>query len=299
MHGSETTDNAYVALTEEHSGSEDRWAFGTGFSEALAGVDTTIPGHVNRADLSTYCLMLGDDALVLSQRLIEWCTDAPELEEEVALANIALDLLGQARLLLARSGVAEGIGRDEDTLAYFRDAEEFRNVVLAEVPGGDFGRSVLRLLVVATWRLALFRRLVDAHDPVLAAIAARGVNECTYHAEYAAAWTVRLGDGTDYSHERMLAAVADVDPHYAQLFRAHPVEKRLAEQGVATDPATLREEVGTALEPVLDAARLDWQPTAAPGTPPPWGRDGQHTPGLSELLTEMQSVARAHPNARW
>lgn len=294
-------DNAYTALTEDHSGTEDRWAFGTGFTAALSGVDTTFPRDVDRTELAAYCRMLGDDALVLAQRLIEWCTDAPELEEEVALANIALDLLGQARLLLARAGEAAGEGDDEDTLAYFRDAAEFRNVELVEAPGGDFGQSIARLLVFATWRLALLRRLVHSRDPVLAAIAARGVNESYYHRDYAAAWAVRLGDGTEYSHERMRVGLAAVWPQYPPLFCGHTIETRLAEQGVAVDPGTIRVEVDSALQHVLAQATVDWPDDGASGAAAarPLGREGSHSTALHALVAELQSVARAHADARW
>lgn len=289
-------DNIFTGLTEEHDG-DARWAFGTGFTEALAGVDTTLPAGVDGRDLALYCQMLGDDSLIQAQRLVHWVTDAPELEEEVALANIALDLLGQARLLLARAGQADGTGRDEDAFAYHRDPEEFRNVRLAEAPRGDFARCVATLLVLSTWRLALFTRLADSKDPVLSAIAAKGVNEVAYHREYAVSWALRLGDGTEYSHERMAGAVADVWPLTGELFATHPVEAALADQGVAVDPATVREEVHQVLDQVLTAATLE--------APAPFpvaelaGREGRHTDELAPLLTELQRVARQHPEATW
>src|SRR5882757_7356226 len=205
-------DHVYLSLTEEHDGGDARWAFGTGFHDPLHGVDTAVPEEVDPAELTALCLALADDALVSAQRLAEWCTRAPELEEEVALANIGLDLLGQARLLYARCGQLDGTGRDEDAYAYFRDAGEFRNVRLAELPGGDFAFAIVRLLVLSVWRLALFGRLASAADPVLAAIAAKGVPELTYHRQYAADWAVRLGDGTEQSHARMRAALDQVAP---------------------------------------------------------------------------------------
>ncbi|WP_067964852.1 1,2-phenylacetyl-CoA epoxidase subunit PaaC [Nocardiopsis trehalosi] len=292
-----TGDNVYDALTADHDGTDARWAFGTGFTDALAGVDTAVPDGVDGRDLGRYCEMLGDDALVLAQRLAQWCTSAPELEEEVALANIALDLLGQARLLLARAGQADGTGRDEDAFAYRRGPEGFRNVRLVEEPNGDFARSTARLLVAATWRLAVFTRLADSADPVLAAVAAKGTAELAYHRDYAAAWTVRLGDGTAYSRDRMAAGLAEVWPATAELFTAHPVERRLAACGAAVDPADVRDEVTGVLRTVLEAATL-----AVPDPPPPAapaGRDGGHTPHLAPLLEELQRVARAHPDATW
>src|SRR5262245_52068104 len=152
-------DHVYLSLAEGHDDSDARWAFGTGFEDPLYGVDTAVPEGVDAAALAARCLALGDDALVLAQRLAEWITRAPELEEEVALANIGLDLLGQARLLYSRAGQTDGTGRTEDAYAYFRDAAGFRNVRLAELPNGDFAFSVLRLLVFASWRLAHFTEL--------------------------------------------------------------------------------------------------------------------------------------------
>ncbi|WP_197321546.1 1,2-phenylacetyl-CoA epoxidase subunit PaaC [Saccharomonospora sp. NB11] len=294
-------DNAYEAITES---GDARWAFGTGFTDPLSGVDTSVPSDVDAGKLADYCLMLGDDALVLSHRLQEWCTNAPELEDEVAIANIALDLLGQARLLLTRAGAAEevatGRGRSEDELAYFRSEHEFRNVRLAELPRGDFGELIARLLVFATWRLAVFQRLCTSRDPVLAAVAAKAVKELTYHRDYAAQWAVRLGDGTEYSHERMREGLATVWPYVDELFTAHDVERDLAEVGVGVDPAPLRSEFDDVLAQVLHAATLDVPEIAGlPGVSGRAGRHGVHTEALGYLLAELQSVARAHPDATW
>ncbi len=281
-------DNAYEAITEEND--HTHWAFGTGFDDPLAGVDTAVPQGMDRADLAAYCLMLGDDALIMSHRLAEWCTNAPELEDEVAIANIALDLLGQARLLLSRSAQASGSG-DEDTLACLRDAHEFRNVHLAEVERGDFAHEVARLLAFSTWRLAVLTRLTDSPDPVLAAIATKGVKELSYHRDYAAGWTVRLGDGTDLSHERMSRALLDVWPYVGELFAAHAVELR-----VGVDPRVVRDEFDSVIARVFTAAGLDLPDAAPTGGS---GRDGAHTEAMGALLSEMQSVARANPDATW
>ena len=313
-------DDAYQALTDHDD--DARWAYGTGFADPLAGVPTALPDGVDGADLAAYCLMLGDDALILSHRLQQWVTRAPELEDEMAIANIALDLLGQARLLLTRAGEAEGAGRDEDDLAYLREPADFRHVRLAEVRDDDFGHLIARLLVFATWRLALLDRLSASRDPVLAAIAAKGVKEVTYHREYAAGWAVRLGDGTPLSRERMQAGLDAVWPLIDELFEPHPIERRLT--GVAVDPASLRPEFDAVLAQVLAAATLD---TSAPGnathdasasggamrdaqvsgtttheeamlgkTP---GRDGRHGGELAEILAEMQGLARATPGGVW
>ncbi|WP_448620737.1 1,2-phenylacetyl-CoA epoxidase subunit PaaC [Geodermatophilus sp. URMC 65] len=296
----------YEALDHAHGG-EGHWAFGTGFDEPLAGVDTTVPDDIDPADLGEYCLVLGDDALVLAQRLTQWITAAPELEEEVAIANVALDLLGQARLLLARAGSVGVLGRsrdkatesipDEDALAYFRDPDEFRSSGLVEAPNGDFAQTMVRLLVAATVRLAVFTRLRGSRDPVLAAIAAKGVNELAYHRDHAARWVLRLGDGTAESHRRAQAAADTVWPLLADVFTATDVERRLTEAGVAVDPADVREEVSSVLTQVLDQATLrvpEWPADTAPR-----GRVGEHGPELAELLGTLQGLARQHPAATW
>jgi ring-1,2-phenylacetyl-CoA epoxidase subunit PaaC len=284
-------DNAYEALNSEGDapGVDRHWAFGTGFADPLSGVDTTVPADVDAEALAAYCLMLADDALVLSHRLQEWCTRAPELEDEVALANIGLDLLGQARLLLTRAGKADGTERSDDDFAFRRDAPEFRNVRLVELANGDFAVSMARLLVFSTWRLALLQRLVTAADPVLAAIAAKGVKEVAYHRDYSAGWVVRLGDGTELSHERMQAGLAAIWPYVGELFAPHPSE--------LVDPASVRDEFDAVIAQVLDAAGLRLPESVGPVRV--LGRDGEHTEALAELLAEMQSVARAHPGATW
>jgi ring-1,2-phenylacetyl-CoA epoxidase subunit PaaC len=297
-------DTAYEAIIEETDAGH-RWAFGTGFTDPLAGVDTTVPDGVDGADLAGYCLMLGDDALVMSHRLQQWLARAPELEEDTALANIALDLLGQARLLLSRAGAADGSKRTEDDYAFGRGEREFRNVRLAEVTDADFAGLVARLLVFSTWRLALLVRLRGSADPVLAAVAAQGVKEVTYHRDYAAQWVIRLGDGTDYSRDRMEAGLAAVAPLVAELFAPSAVEQRLAEVGVAVDPAGLRAEFDAVIAAVLTAAQLA---TAGPkwadvpglaGVSGQAGREGVHTEAMGYLLAELQSVARAMPGATW
>lgn len=295
-------DNAYDAITEG-SGDERYWAFGTGFDDPLSGVDRAVPAGVSDVDLVAYCLMLGDDALILSQRLTEWCSRAPELEEDVALANIALDLLGQARMLLSRAGEVEGARRDEDALAYLRDEHEFRNVRLAEIdcgpgPGGNFATTIARLLVFSSWRLALFERLTDSADPVLAAIAAKGVKELAYHRDHAAQWTLRLAGGTEYSRARMIAGLERVWPLVAELFTPHEIELRLP--GVAVDPVSVQSEVDDVLDTVFAAAELA-RPDVAPMSTVAGraGRDGVHTETLGYLLAELQHLARALPGAVW
>jgi ring-1,2-phenylacetyl-CoA epoxidase subunit PaaC len=311
-------ENVYDALATADD--DGRWAFGTGFDAgdpAFTAITAPAPEGVDQADLATYCLMLADDALIASQRLAGWTAKAPELEEEVALANIALDLLGQARVLLSRAGhlgAAEpyrgersdggggcvGPQDDEDVLTYFRDDRAFRNVTLAETDLGDFGRTIAWILVFAAWRLALMQRLTGSRDPVLAAVAGKAVKELTYHRDYAAQWVLRLGDGTELSHARMQAGLDGVWPHVEELFLAHDVERRLVEAGVAVDPAELRGDVDAVVAQVLPAATLTRPETPAVGlVGGRGGRDGVHTEALGGVLALMQSLARAHPGATW
>jgi ring-1,2-phenylacetyl-CoA epoxidase subunit PaaC len=293
------TDDEFAAYQSLAEDTEDhRWAFGTGFTDPLEGIDASVPDGVDAAALATYCLMLGDDALIYSHRLQQWMTRLPELEEETAVANIALDLLGQARMLLARAGLAEGAGRQEDRLAFFREENEFRNVRLVEALDADFAELTGRLLVFSAWRLALFSRLAVSRDPVLAAIAAKGVNELSYHRDYAAQWVIRLGDGTRLSHDKMQAALGAIWPLVDELFRADDVVAALP--GVAADPREVRAEVAAVLDTVLAAATLD-RPEAAPMAQVAGqsGRDGVHTEAFGYILAELQSLARAHPEATW
>jgi ring-1,2-phenylacetyl-CoA epoxidase subunit PaaC len=241
--------------------------------------------------LFDYVLGLGDDALISAQRLGWWISRAPELEEDVALANIGLDQLGQARTLLAYAGEVEGDGRSEDDLAYFRDEREFRNVKLVERPMTDFGVAMARLLVVATWQSHLYDALRTGPDATLAGVAGKAVKEVAYHLDHAAHWVLRLGDGTDDSHTRMQAALNAEWP---------VVEERFAGLGElppgAVDPRTLREPV------LADLARVIGQATlSVPDVRPALGggRDGLHTEEMGFVLAEMQHLARSHPGATW
>jgi ring-1,2-phenylacetyl-CoA epoxidase subunit PaaC len=312
MHSTDETtmdhDSAYSGLVDLDE--NDQWAFGTSFHDPLAGVDTTLADGIDGADLAAYCLMLGDDALICAQRQIQWCAHAPELEEEVALANIGLDLLGQARLLLARAAAAEPsvvptlpMGSPvpaEDALAFFRDEPHFRCLRLVELDNGDFACSTVRLLAFSAHRLALLTRLRASRDPVLAAVAAKGVQEVTYHRDYAARWLITLAQGTDESRRRTTAAMSRVWPYVSEMFDPHPVEKRLATAEAAVDPSTLRPEFDAVMKQIFAAAGLP-QPRVAstPRVGGRAGRDGIHTEALGFLLAEMQSVARAHPMGRW
>jgi len=297
----EDATNSYQSLAETTDQDDPRWAFGTGVSDVRAEITSPVPVGVETADLTAYCLMLGDDALIYSHRLSEWVSNAPELEEDVALANIALDLLGQARVLLGRAGHVEGGARDEDALAYQRPDDQFRNVGLAELGDNlDFAQAVARLLIFSSWRLALLLRLLDSTDPVIAAVAGKGVKEVTYHRDYAARWTLRLGNGTAESRRRMQAALEALWPYVDELFRTSDEERRLVETGVAVDPADTRVDVDAVLDEVFAKATLARPERPAIGTIcGRSGRQGLHTEHLGHALAEMQSLARQHPGASW
>lgn len=291
-------------------GDDSQWAFGTDFEDPLAGVDTAVPGGVDPHDLATYCLMLADDSLVMSHRLSQWCSNAPDLEEDIALANIALDLLGQSRLLLARAAAADPAVvpvlpagspvLPEDALAFFRDDREFRNVRLVESDDGDFASTTARLLLFSTWRLALFQRLAASRDQVLSAVAVKGVKEMTYHRDYAARWFLTLARGTDESHRRLVDGLTMTWPLHAELFTCVETERNVAAAGVGVDPSVVCDEVDVLLEQVFSMSGLD-RPDVAPlaGVQGRTGRDGLHTEAFSKLLAEMQVVARAHPMGTW
>jgi len=245
---------------------------------------------------SGYLLSLGDDALIAAQRMTQWCASAPELEEDIALANIALDLLGQARALLSYAGAREGAGRDEDALAFLRDPEEFGNVQLVELPNGDFAVTIAKLLFFSVYQELLYDGLLRSRDSALAGIAGKAVKECAYHVDHAVCWTLRLGDGTAQSHARMSRAVDIIWPYTHALFIADAATAAQAACGVGVDPATLRAPWLDRVRPVFTEAGLDlpegdWVPLH--------GRRGEHTESFGLLLTQMQALHRAYPGARW
>ncbi|MFC5931613.1 phenylacetate-CoA oxygenase subunit PaaI [Cryobacterium melibiosiphilum] len=247
---------------------------------------------VASADVAEYATWLGDDSLILAQRLGELISRAPELEEDVALGNIALDLLGHARSLLQYAGTATA--QNEDDLAYWRTEPDFRSAHLMEQPNGDFAHVIARQLVSAHYLYELYARLQASADLTLAAIAAKAVKEVNYHRDHAAQWTLRLALGTDESRRRMVAALSDVWPYVDELFRDEPFIDRL--DGIAARPSTLRTAFDAAIEPVLAEADLAVPRgfTAAGG-----GRRGVHSEHLAFVLAEMQVLTRAHPGAKW
>ena len=253
-------------------------------------------GTCNTPALFLYTLRLADNALILGHRLSEWIGHAPLLEEELALGNVALDLIGQARALYAYAGAIEGKGRDEDSLAYLRDAPEFRNILLVEQPKGDFAHTIVRQFLYSAFMHALWRALAPSRDATLAAIAAKAEKESAYHLRHAGEWLIRLGDGTDESHRRAQAALDELWPYAGEMFERDAIDEALIAQGVAADPAPLGREWQRRVDSVLAAATLT-KPAAT------WmqsgGRSGRHSEHLGHLLAEMQFLQRAYPGATW
>ncbi len=257
----------------------------------------TDPGAERQANqLFDYTLALADDALVSAQRMGWWISRAPQLEEDLALANIGLDQLGQARTLLAYAGEVEGAGRGEDDLAYLRDERDFRNVHLVERDQSDFGVAMARLLLFSAWQAELYGALRTSADATLAGVAGKAVKEVAYHLDHARQWVLRLGDGTEESHERMQAALDAEWRYLAELFDNEWLDRDLVDAGVAIDPARLRDAVLARIEPVVTEATLV-VPEVAPATG--GGRRGLHTEQMGYLLAEMQHLTRSHPGATW
>jgi ring-1,2-phenylacetyl-CoA epoxidase subunit PaaC len=243
-----------------------------------------------------YLLRLGDDSLILAQRLAEWCGHAPSVEVDLSLANMGLDLIGQATLFLDHAGELEGKGRSGDTLAFHRDVLAFRNCLLVEQPNSDFAQTIARHFLFATYSLGLFEALTRSTDPRIAEIAAKAVKEVTYHADLASDWVVRLGDGTEESSTRMIAGF---DWHWRfveELFDQDEVELSLVAQGIAADRAALRPAFDAALARTFTEAKLELPPLpyAIRG-----GRVGHHSEHLGHLLATMQFLPRTYPDAKW
>jgi len=250
--------------------------------------------------LFEYLLRLGDTSLILSQRLGAWTGHGPALEEDLALTNTALDLLGQARLWLTLAGEVEGAGRDEDALAYFRDAHQFRNALLVERPNGHYADTMARQCLFDAWHYLLLQDLSSSTDARIAAIADKAVKEAAYHVRRSTDMVVRLGDGTDESHAKMQAAIDDAWRFTGELFADDGVTQDLAARGVACTLASLREPWLTHVRDVLQEATLSMPDAAAANHPAHrGGMQGRHTEALGYILAEMQSLPRAYPDAKW
>jgi ring-1,2-phenylacetyl-CoA epoxidase subunit PaaC len=237
-----------------------------------------------------YALRLGDDSLVLAQRLGEWAAKAPELEEDVALTNIGLDLLGQARSMLTYAGEVEGAGRTEDDLAYLREERDFLNCQLVELPNGDFADTIARQLCYSAYAFELYSSLRGVADETLAAIAAKALKEVAYHRDHAKQWTLRLGDGTEESHARMQAAIERVWPYVSELFADDEVSEAFV-SNASLRPAFDAFVLDVLAEATLSVPETTWSPSG--------GRQGLHTEHFGYLLAEMQHLHRAYPGATW
>jgi ring-1,2-phenylacetyl-CoA epoxidase subunit PaaC len=248
-----------------------------------------------------YLLRLGDNALVLGQRLAEWCGHGPMLEEDIALTNISLDLIGQSRLLLTHAGNLEGLGRDEDALAFFRDEPDFRNWTLVELPNGrgkhdDYAITVARNLLFSAVQVPLWERLASSTDAQLAAIAAKSIKEARAHLRHSREWIVRFGDGTDVSHAKAQAAIDWLWPYTNELWAADATEREAAAAGIGVVVADLKPQWDATIDAVLAEATLE-RPADTGFVSS--GKHGAHSEHFGYLLAEMQSLARAHPGARW
>ena len=248
------------------------------------------------SNLFPYLLRLADDRLILGHRLSEWCGHGPILEEDIALANMALDLIGEATLFYKLAGEAEGQGRNEDALAYFRDAVDYRNALLVELPKGDFALTIVRQFLFSVYSLLQMEALAKSSHAELAGAAAKAVKESRYHVRHAGQWVVTLGDGTDESRTRAQRAVNDLWRYTGELFLADDVDRAVAQAGIGVDPSTLADAWRTQVEDVLRRATLT---IPAVNYMQRGGRDGKHTEHLGHLLSEMQIVARSHPGASW
>ncbi|MDX2201559.1 MAG: 1,2-phenylacetyl-CoA epoxidase subunit PaaC [Hyphomicrobiaceae bacterium] len=254
-----------------------------------------MPGSDQHAHLD-YLLRLADTSLILGHRLSEWSGRAPTLEEDIALSNIALDLIGQARPLYARAASLEGKGRSEDDLAFLRDPEEYLNLQIVERPNKDFAATMARQLAYSTFAELAWQQLKGSQDPDIAGVAAKAEKECAYHVRHSAEWVIRLGDGTEESHARMQAGLDDVWMYTGEMFEVDDVDTAMIAAGIGFDAAALKPQWARAMAEVIGEATLRlpgerWMSTG--------GRRGIHTEHLGHLLAQMQALPRAHPGASW
>jgi len=283
-----------------HEARDDRSVQGARVTSNLEPVKETYLATtsitVSETPLVLYALRRADDSLILGHRLSEWCGHAPMLEEDMALTNMGLDLIGQARLLYSYAAEVEAAGNDEDKYAYLRDAHQYRNVLLAEQPNGDFAKTIVRQLLYSTFADPYWRAMMESKDATLAAIAAKSEKESAYHLRHSAEWVIRLGDGTAESHARAQAAIDDLWAFTGELFEVDPAERGLIGQGIIVDPESLRsawfKTVCNVLgEATLTAPSSSWMQSG--------GRSGRHSEHLGHLLSQLQYLQRAYPGATW
>lgn len=251
----------------------------------------------NKEALFEYLLRLADDRLIIGHRLSEWCGHGPILEEDMALANIALDCIGQATNLLKLVAEVEGKGRTEDDLAYFREAIDFKNIIMAELPKGDFAFTIIRQFLFSAYGYLLLPKLMESKYEPLAAQAAKAQKENQYHLRHSSEWMLRLGDGTEESHQRAQSALADLWMYTGEMFEDNDLEEKLAEEGIAVKSCELKQEWKKMVSDVIAQATLklpDDDTYMMSG-----GRYGRHSEHLGHLLSEMQILARSFPGAKW
>ncbi|WP_348752324.1 1,2-phenylacetyl-CoA epoxidase subunit PaaC [uncultured Aquincola sp.] len=252
--------------------------------------------HLERSPAVQYVLRLGDTCLILGQRLGEWCGHAPVLEEDIALANMALDLIGQSRALLTHAGQLSGQGFDEDRLAFLRDERDYFNLTLAELPRGDFAFTVVRNLMLSTWLKLMWQRLAESSDAELAAIAGKALKEARYHQQHAADWVVRLGDGTEESRRRTEAALAQAWLYLPEMFETDAVDDDAYASGLGPQPSLLQADWLAEVKPVLEEAGLALPKDSAFRST---GKRGVHTEHMGYMLAEMQHLQRSYPGGVW
>jgi ring-1,2-phenylacetyl-CoA epoxidase subunit PaaC len=246
--------------------------------------------------LFEYLLRLGDNALILGHRLSEWCGHSPALEEDLALSNVALDLIGQTQLWLNLAGEIEGKGRDADKLAYLRDARDFRNLLLVEQPNGDFAATMARQFYFDAWHYLLLRELSGSKDARIAEIAAKGLKEVTYHLERSRDWVLRLGDGTEESHRRIQTAIDDLWMYTGEMFESDEVDQAMLREGIGPDLSSLHEPWLGLMRATAEEATLT---LPQPGWAQRGGKRGMHSEHLGYILADLQFLQRAYPNAAW
>jgi ring-1,2-phenylacetyl-CoA epoxidase subunit PaaC len=245
---------------------------------------------------AAWLMRLGDATLVLGHRMTEWLSRAPTLEEDIALANLSLDLIGQTRALYGRASELEGGARDETDLAYRRAESDYRNPLLVEQPNGNFADTMARHLLFAAWAAPLYERLASSCDAETAGVATRSAREMAYHLRHAGEWMIRLGDGTPESHAKAQAALDDLWPYVPELFEADGLDREVAASGFGVDPSTLRGDFDAAVDDILSRARLT-KPAERHGQR--GGKEGRHSEHLGHILAQMQFLQRAYPDARW
>lgn len=254
------------------------------------------PINISIDQLVNYCLHLADNALILGHRNSEWCGHGPVLEQDIAISNIALDCIGQARNFYQYAAELSGNGATEDTLAYLREASDFKNALLTEQPNGDWAQTTLRQFLFSTYQYFLYQSLQNSSNPTLAAIAEKALKEVTYHVRWSSEWVIRLGDGTDESKQRMQNAIAALWPYTAELFHPAPYETTTASAGFGVDPASIKAAWHEKITAVFEEATVS-VPRAAEVQV--GGKEGKHTQYLVDILEEMQHLQRTYPNAQW